>query len=551
MATIAENLQILKDSTDAIKQAIIDKGGDVSGNISTWAGIINSIQSGGSSLLFDKYTYSPGLIQNKLNGGTIGEKEARYSLVTLLHNYTFSSDAWDIILIAESTEPGANLDGLYNKEEQLNDCGFKNCQWRNVVSHNGDILYIESNTDGFPTYLNISFQHQDPNGGLDTSNPPVSFYLLCFGDNNTYDLDTFTITVSESCCYLKDTSISLSNGNIKKVQDITYNDELLVWNFDEAKFDKAKPLWIKKKEITSSYYKVTLENGTTLNLVGSNGKCHRLFNYDDQLFESATDLVGKQVSTLQGLSKVISCEKIEETCEYYNIITEYHMNCYANGVLTSCRYNNLYPIVDMKFDKSQVKLEPRYKIHAEKFKPNPEILPKYIRGMRLDENTTISIEDMKKYISNLERVRKSIDDFEENQEMVESVEEASVGWIDPEGNVYGYKLYMPGQMNHITLANKICKKLGYKEQELGGYSKTLEDLGWCKFTDEFLLTVSDLTDRQEHTLTKFMSTNPKVKKRGTIKLGNIFSKPTNIENVNKMSKKDLTNKMRGHGNKRN
>lgn len=46
MATIAENLQILKDSTDAIKQAIIDKGGNVSGDISTWAGAISGISGG-------------------------------------------------------------------------------------------------------------------------------------------------------------------------------------------------------------------------------------------------------------------------------------------------------------------------------------------------------------------------------------------------------------------------------------------------------------------------------------------------------------------------
>lgn len=45
MATIEENLQTLKDSTDAIKQAIIDKGGDVSGDITTWAGAINEIEN--------------------------------------------------------------------------------------------------------------------------------------------------------------------------------------------------------------------------------------------------------------------------------------------------------------------------------------------------------------------------------------------------------------------------------------------------------------------------------------------------------------------------
>ena len=48
MATISENLQILKDSTDAIKQAIIDKGGEITGDITTWAEAINGISGGGS-----------------------------------------------------------------------------------------------------------------------------------------------------------------------------------------------------------------------------------------------------------------------------------------------------------------------------------------------------------------------------------------------------------------------------------------------------------------------------------------------------------------------
>ena len=48
MATISENLQTIKTSTDNIKQAIIDKGGEISGNITTWADAISAIQSGGS-----------------------------------------------------------------------------------------------------------------------------------------------------------------------------------------------------------------------------------------------------------------------------------------------------------------------------------------------------------------------------------------------------------------------------------------------------------------------------------------------------------------------
>jgi hypothetical protein len=51
MATISENLQTIKNSTDAIKQAIIDKGGTIEGDITTWANAINGLSGGGSELL--------------------------------------------------------------------------------------------------------------------------------------------------------------------------------------------------------------------------------------------------------------------------------------------------------------------------------------------------------------------------------------------------------------------------------------------------------------------------------------------------------------------
>ena len=49
MNTIAEKLQVIADSTSAIKQAIIDKGGTISGDITTWADAISGLSGGGSS----------------------------------------------------------------------------------------------------------------------------------------------------------------------------------------------------------------------------------------------------------------------------------------------------------------------------------------------------------------------------------------------------------------------------------------------------------------------------------------------------------------------
>ena len=49
MATISENLQIIADSTSAIKQAIMDKGGEITGDITTWAESISGLSGGAST----------------------------------------------------------------------------------------------------------------------------------------------------------------------------------------------------------------------------------------------------------------------------------------------------------------------------------------------------------------------------------------------------------------------------------------------------------------------------------------------------------------------
>lgn len=58
MATISENLQTIKNSTDAIKRAIIDKGGIIGGDITTWASAISGIDGGGGSSSDEEYIFT-------------------------------------------------------------------------------------------------------------------------------------------------------------------------------------------------------------------------------------------------------------------------------------------------------------------------------------------------------------------------------------------------------------------------------------------------------------------------------------------------------------
>lgn len=521
MATIAENLQTILSSTQDIKQAIIAKGGTINGNITTWDDAINAIVSGSG----ESGTIQPtaNLILNKLNGGTIGELDVHYSIDTILHRFNFSDSTIDFMLLLNSGNDFCNAEWFLTQLP-----GGYEFDSRRFSLTRGVAIY--TNASIMDKYLDICIHTIQS-----TLYNPVSInYLLIAFSSDGFDFDTFTITVTNASCYLKNTQISLSNGMTKKVQDINYNDELLVWNFDEGKFDKAKPLWIKKEEKTNSYYKVTLDNGNTIGLVGSNGKCHRLFNYDDMIFESATELVGKNVHTLNGIHKVVSVEKINELVEYYNIITDFHMNCFANGILTSCRYNNLYPIKDMKFDKEAVILEPKWKVNEEKFKPNSDILPKYVNGMRLNENTTISIEDMKQYITNLENKRKTVSDFNDN-ELITNIEETEVGWIDKDGNTYGFKLYMPGHKSHDSLANMICRTLGIST---ANPSKYLEKEGWIKYTNDFVLNSDDeeINDSQIESLKRFIAVPHKLKKEGKIRIGDFSSPYTDVSNLDTLNK---------------
>ena len=81
-------------------------------------------------------------------------------------------------------------------------------------------------------------------------------------------------------------------------------------------------------------------------------------------------MAGKQIT-------LISKEVVREEVKYYNIITKQHLNCFANGILTSCRLNNIYPIANMKF----VKDYRRFLTYAD----FPLVPQEWVDGLRLLE----------------------------------------------------------------------------------------------------------------------------------------------------------------------
>ena len=207
-------------------------------------------------------------------------------------------------------------------------------------------------------------------------------------------LKDMTIKISTNSCFVKGTMITLADGREKPCESITYDDELLVWDFDKGCLSSARPAWIKMKEIANYYFRNVLSDGTELLTTGQSttGWGHRMFDQTRQKFVYTTQSVGDEIRTLKGIRRHVSCTLVDGMCEYYNIITAGHFNLFANGILTSCSLNNLYPISGAKFVKDGRILRPDDDFVG---------LERWIKPLRLRESVQ-DIEQLRSYVKNLE-----------------------------------------------------------------------------------------------------------------------------------------------------
>ena len=163
-----------------------------------------------------------------------------------------------------------------------------------------------------------------------------------------------TVSANYSCM-IEGTQITLADGTTKAIEDITYDDELLVWNFYAGRFDTAKPKWIKVEETAPRYNLVKFSNGSEVGFVGAGGEkgYHRIFNKEAGAFTHTgckdTPNGTTTFSQDETFPTVVSQKVVEKEVKFYNVITDKHYNLFANGILTSCRLSNKYRIEDMRY----------------------------------------------------------------------------------------------------------------------------------------------------------------------------------------------------------
>lgn len=156
-------------------------------------------------------------------------------------------------------------------------------------------------------------------------------------------------------CIIEGTLITLADHTKKPIEDITYDDDLLVWNFYEGKFDSAKPVWITKPRLAHEYNLCKFGNGVEVGFVGNGGNegYHRIYNDETKTFThtGVTETpIGTHTFAEDGsFPELISQEVIKTPARYYNIGTKEHINLFSNGILTSSRISNKYAIENMKY----------------------------------------------------------------------------------------------------------------------------------------------------------------------------------------------------------
>ena len=174
-------------------------------------------------------------------------------------------------------------------------------------------------------------------------------------------------------CFVEGTLITMADGSQKPVEDIEYGDKVLCYDFEKGEQTISYIDWMIPKQTATEYWKITLSDGTILNLVGANDKSHRLYNVTKQSFMYPQDFEKDDLTLKENgdLVKIVSCEKIFKTVNFYNITSNTHINVYAENVLTSNRLNNRFEIKNNKFTNKQLMTNEEiqaYKEHLERLK---------------------------------------------------------------------------------------------------------------------------------------------------------------------------------------
>ena len=335
-------------------------------------------------------------------------------------------------------------------------------KWRYTVTN--DLTNLSSNGNNYALFHQTYSATLSATGqwtGLPTSiTVTMGGVTLTSGDDYTYNQNNGQVRIpnvtgdivitatARSTCLIKGTKILLANGEYKNIEDIRYNDLLLVFNYETGKMIEEFPIWIEKGDITRGYQKNTFSDGTILKTRG----WHGVFSVDKNAFVSVDNPndfhIGTKVLKMDknGKTKVVTVtkiESIEEKTTYYHVVSTRYYNVIANGLLTTDGTVILSNLYGFNNDLTWTKL--RDNNHDLYTKEELSFLPNYMFiGLRAEEGKYLQKYGMSKelfawYLMNNQLTNEMLPiNKNENGELLFSVETELDNrcYIYPEGSIY-------------------------------------------------------------------------------------------------------------------
>ena len=253
-----------------------------------------------------------------------------------------------------------------------------------VAGKDGKLYFTIAGTGGFVSNgtssrsISIKYEFTDNNGG-DT----LEFnhtWSIAYNKDNQYNYNSFvkdgTLTKLESSsggdCVTGDSLITLADGTQKRLDQLTYQDELLVWDFYNGCYATTTASVIfNHGDGIHEVLNLVFSDGTTVGVIGE----HEFFDVEVNSFVNITeknvaDYIGHSFVKTDGdgYSYVVleNYYYTEEEIGNYTILTAKYNNAIIDGMLTltpdptnKCEdFFRLYEVgEDMKYDEEKMQAD--------------------------------------------------------------------------------------------------------------------------------------------------------------------------------------------------
>ena len=159
----------------------------------------------------------------------------------------------------------------------------------------------------------------------------------------TFTMPSSNVTIeasSEKSCVTSDTLVMLADGTQKRIDEVTYEDQLLVWNFFTGDYDvvPAAIIFYHGDEVYD-VVKLYFEDGTTVKVINNHGF------YDVELDQfifldekNADEYIGHKFVKVDGEGytsvALVGYEVVQEYTGCYSIQTAVHINFMVEGMFS-------------------------------------------------------------------------------------------------------------------------------------------------------------------------------------------------------------------------